>query len=676
MSSQHQDHLVLIVIAGCVVLAVSGSLSDPASAAENVPPDTIVVTATRVPTPADEIGSSVTVISAEQIEQRQYRSLAEALRAVPGLRVVQSGGPGQQASVFIRGASSSHTLVLIDGVDASDPGSPSRAVDFANLPIDNVERIEIVRGPQSTLYGSNAIGGVINVITKRGSGDTRASLAMEAGSNSTANQYLTAQGGADRAGYSLSLSHQKTHSDSVTPERLREGRPEETDRYRNYSLSSRFDVELSDTVQLNLFGRFIDGTSGFDPEVGPFDPGSFSFATAEDPDAQLDSTQSFLRAETGVMLLDGRWDMTLAASYTHYERRTDNDRDDTARTLEEVSFFGENLDFSINNDFYLNDNHTLTFGAGTEKEDIDASGFREFPAPPFPPFVISEDTEADARTDYAYLQDQFVFGSRIYGTLGVRLDDYEDFDRETTWRATGVYKVMETDTRITASVGTGFRAPSLFELHGLSPNNFGSAYRGNPDLEPETSFGWDLGFEQPLVSDRLVVGATWFRNRIDDLIQLVTDPVTFDQTSENVDEVDIKGVEVFASATPIQSLKVQLSYTWQAIDQEDDSSDTEVVRRPKDKANLDIDYPLTKHVDLYLGVDHVGQRKDIIRAFDSAETIRLNSYTTANATVSYRPAEDWRLFGRIENLTDEHYEPADGFEAPGRWYVVGVQLDI
>lgn len=655
---------------------VSGFLIVPASAAENVSRDTIVVTATRVPTPADEIGSSVTLISAEQIEQRQYRSLAEALRGVPGLRVVQSGGPGQQASVFIRGASSSHTLVLIDGVDVSDPGNPSRAVDFANLPVDNVDRIEIVRGPQSTLYGSNAIGGVINVITKRGSGDTRASLAMEAGSNSTANQYLTAQGGADRAGYSLSLSHQKTHSDSMTPERLREGQPEEADRYRNYSLSSRFDVELSDTVQLNLSGRFIDGTSGFDPEVGPFDPGSFSFATAEDPDAQLDSTQYFLRAETGVMLLDGRWDMTLAASYTHYERRTDNDRDDPARTLEKVSFFGENLDFSINNDFYLNESHTLTLGAGTEKEDIDASGFREFPAPPFPPFVISEDTEADARTNYAYLQDQVVFGSRVFGTLGVRLDDHEDFDRETTWRATGVYKLLETETRITASVGTGFRAPSLFELHGLSPNNFGSAYRGNPDLDPETSFGWDLGFEQPLLQDRLMVGATYFRNRIDDLIQLVTDPVTFDQTSENVDEVDIKGVEVFASAAPIKSLKVQLSYTWQTIDQQDDSSDTEVVRRPKDKANLDIDYQLTKHVDLYLGIDHVGQRKDIIRAFDSADTIRLNSYTTANATVSYRPAEDWRLFGRIENLTDEHYEPADGFEAPGRWYVVGVQLDI
>ena len=636
----------------------------------------VVVTATRVPTPQDQLGSSVTVINAQQIEQRQYRTLADALRSVPGLRVVQAGGQGQQASVFMRGASSSHTLVLIDGVNVADAGNPSRATDFANMLLDNVDRIEIVRGPQSTLYGSNAIGGVINVITRQGSGDPSGSVTLEGGSNSTANQYLDVQGASGELDYSLSFSHLKTHNDTVTPKRLREGASAEADGYRNYSASSRVGVQLSDALKLNLFGRYTDAKSEYDPEVGPFDPANFLFFTAEDPDAELHSKQYFLRSEAVAALLDGRWDMTLSASYAHYDRRTDNDRSDPARTLEQVHYFGETLDVSIENDLYLDENHTVTLGAGSKKEDLDASGFREFPSPPFPPFTVSEKTDADARTNYAYAQDQFGFASKLFGTLGVRVDDHDDFDSEVTWRATGSYRYEATATRFTASVGTGFRAPSLFELYGFSPNNFGSAYSGNPDLDPETSIGWDLGFEQPVYGERLTFGVSYFENHIDDMIQLVTDSLTFDQTSENVDEVEIRGVELFADATLLPSLELRVAYTNQDIDQDDRGSDSEVVRRPQHKANLDIDYRPNDRLYYYLGIDYVGQRKDVILAWDSAETIRLKSYTTANAAVWYRVADDWRLFGRVDNLSDEQYEPADGFQAPGRWYVFGAELKL
>ena len=648
----------------------------PLHADDSLTAEQIVVTATRIPTPGEQLGSSVTVISAEEIEARQYRSLAEALRSVPGVRVVQAGGPGQQTSVFIRGASSSHTLLLVDGTDASDPSNPSGAVDFSNLLVDNVERIEIIRGPQSTLYGSRAIGGVINVITRRGAGAPSASVAMEAGSNSTANQYVTAEGATGQLDYSLSLTHLKTHGDSVTPERLREGNAEEADRYRNYSASTRLDTQLGDAAQLTLYGRYTDSKSGFDPEVGPFDPPAFAFNTAEDPDAELRNKEYLLRGEGRASLFDGLWDALLAVSYTYYDRRTDNDREQTDRTLEKVHYLGDTVEVSFNNDFYVAEAHTLSAGLGTKKESLDASGFREFPAPPFPPFVVSEDSDADARTDYAYAQDQFAFGQRLFGTLGVRVDDHEDFGSETTYRLTAAYNHAQTDTRLSASVGTGFRAPSLFELYGFSPNNFGSAYVGNPDLDPETSFGWDVGFEQALAGERLSFGATYFVNDIDDLIQLVTDPVSFNQTSENVDQVQIQGVELFLTVEPVSPLRVAVSYTHQDIDQDDDSSDTEVVRRPRDKANLDIDYAVSPNVNLYLGVDHVGQRKDVIRAHDSAATISLKSYTTANATLSYEPSREWRFFGRVDNLTDEHYEPADGFQAPGRAIIVGARLNI
>lgn len=659
-----------------LVLIFAAAPALPLRADDTVTADQVVVTATRIPTPGEQLGSSVTVITAADIESRQYRSLAEALRSVPGLRVVPAGGPGQQTSVFIRGASSSHTLLLLDGTNAADPSNPSGAADFSNLPVDNVERIEVIRGPQSTLYGSNAIGGVINVITRKGEGQPSASVTMEAGSNSTANQYVTAQGVAQQINYSLSLTHLKTHGDSVTPQRLREGNPEEADHYRNYSASSRLGMELGRDMEFSVFGRYVDSKSGYDPEVGPFDPPAFAFNTAEDPDAELRNKEYFLRGEGRASLLDGLWDALLAASYTYYDRRTDNDRDDPARTLEQVHYLGEALEVSLSNDFYVSEAHTLSAGLGTRQEELDASGFREFPFPPFPPFVVSEDSDADARTHYAHAQDQFSFGERLFGTLGVRFDDHEDFGSETTYRATAAYNHPATETRITASVGTGFRAPSLFELYGFSPNNFGSAYVGNPDLHPETSFGWDLGFEQTLAGERLGFGATYFVNDIDDLIQLVTDPVSFNQTSENVDKVEIQGVELFLKAKPVNPLQLAVSYTYQDIDQDDASSDTEVVRRPRDKGNLDIDYAVTGTLKLYLGLDYVGQRKDVIRAYDSAATVSLKSYTTANVTFSYEPSREWRFFGRVDNLTDEHYEPADGFQAPGRVLVLGAQLNI
>ncbi|MDT8386428.1 MAG: TonB-dependent receptor [Thiogranum sp.] len=637
--------------------------------------DPIIVTATRAATPGSAIGSAVSVITSQQIEQRQYRTLADALRGVPGLRVVQAGGPGQQASVFMRGTSSSHALVLIDGVDAADPGNPSRAVDFSGLLLNNVERIEIVRGPQSTLYGSNAIGGVINIITRQGEGEHSGSLIMEAGNHSTANQYLEVQGAGPVVDYSLGLTHMKTHGDSVTPERLREGKDAEADGSRNYSASSRLGIRLSDTLKLNLFGRYTDAESDYDPEVGPFDPANFAFFTAEDDDARLKSRQYFLRSEAVAVLLDGRMDMTVAASYTHYDRETDNDRDDPSRTLEQVRYFGEALDLSIENDFYLSEAHTLTLGAGSKKEDLDVDGFREFPSPPFSPFVISETTEADARTNYAWFQDQFDFASGVFGALGIRIDDHEDFSAETTWRTTAGYRHEPTETRITASVGTGFRAPSLFELHGFSPNNFGSAYSGNPELDPETSIGWDVGIQQTLYAGRLTLGATYFENRIDDMIQLVTD-AGFNQTSENVDAVQIRGVETSLDAELTQRLRLRISYTAQDIDQDDESADTEVVRRPQHQGSADIDYRISNTLDGWLGIDYIGPRKDIILAWDSAETIDVKSYTTANATLAWRPARDWRLFGRVNNLTDEHYEPADGFQALGRWVVMGAQLSF
>jgi vitamin B12 transporter len=620
-------------------------------AAEQSP---IVVTATRIPTPESEVGSSVTVISAEDIRRKQYRSVPEALRTVPGLDVVQSGGPGQQTSVFIRGASSSHTLVLVDGINIADASSPNGAVDFSSLMLDNVERIEVVRGPQSTLYGANAIGGVINIITRKGEGKPRATLSMQAGNNNSNYQQLGMIGAGDRFDYSISGTHWKTHASSVTPEDLRDGLAAEADGYRNNTLSTRLGFKAGENLDFAVSGRYINDKQRIDPEVG--------FGTIEDPDAQLKNREYFIRGESNAALLDGQWDATLAVAYTDYNRRNDNQRSNPFETLQNTRFQGDTLEFSINNDVYLTEAHTLTLGGGSKKESMNNDGFSDFGG-----FVVSELSKASERTNYAYLQDQFSLAGRVFGTAGLRIDDRDDFGSELTYRLTGVYQHRQTDTRFSGSVGTGFRAPSLFELFGFTPNNFGSAYRGNPDLNPEKSFGWELGIEQALLSDRLDFGVTYFRNDIKDLIETVFDP-GFNGTSENINKVHLSGVETFVSARIQRRLSMRVDYTFTGAKVSDDS-ERPLLRRPRKKASADVDYQLADNTSVFLGVEYVGERKDIDRV--TGATIDAPDYTVFNSAVAYQVNPNFRVEASINNLLDKHYEPADGFEALGRNYMLG-----
>ena len=651
MNSDNKPSLIPFLVRSLVPMCLLSS-----ALAENLPTaEEVVVTATRIATPLSQVGSSVTVITADEIRRRQYRSLAQALRMVPGVDVVQSGGPGQQTSVFMRGASSSHTLVLMDGINISDPSSPNGAVDFSSLMLDNVERIEIVRGPQSTLYGANAIGGVINIITRKGKGPTRATLTMQLGNNTSNRQQAAVRGSKDRFDYSLGGTHYKTHANSVTPADLRNGIAAEADHYRNNSLSTRLGYHFSDDLGFEFFGRYIDAKAQTDPEVG--------FGTIEDPDARVKDREYFLRGSGDAVLLDGVWNANLSVAYTDYSRRNDNEQQSPFETLQKTQFNGDTLEISTKNDFYLVEDHVLTLGAGTKKENMDNSGFSIFGGA----FRIDELSKADARTNYAYAQDQFSFGERLFGTAGLRVDDRDDFGSELTYRITGTYQLQETGTRLNGSVGTGFRAPSLFELHGFSPNNFGTAYRGNPDLDAEKSFGWELGFDQSLLSRRLEVGATYFKNDIKNLIETVFDPL-FNSTSDNINKVHIDGVETFVSARLHRTLSARVDYTFTDIDSSDDS-DRPLLRRPRKKASATLNYQPLEPVDLYLGVDYVGKRKDVDRLTGS--TIKAQDYTVFNTSLSWQLHRQFSLDLRVDNLLDKHYEPADGFEAVGRQYMAG-----
>ena len=635
----------LPLVCMCVALAAAASLPGTAAAQDATELPEVVVTATRLPTPLEQVASSVTVITADDIERNQYRTLSEALVAVPGLTVVQLGPTGTVSSVFSRGTDSNHTLVLIDGIEINDPSTPDGAFDFAHLLLGDVERIEVLRGSQGTLYGSDAIGGVINIITKRGEGPVSFGARLEGGSHRTFNQSGSISGSRGRLDYRLNVDRFDTDGTSITPKRNRPaGAGAEDDGFENANLSGRFGVEIAENVRLNFVARYV--TNELELDTSP-----------EDPNAVQDTRQLFTRAEAKFSIFDGILENRLGVAYTDYDREVADPPDSISAAFSFATFAGKKLKFDWQGDLYVVENHIVTLGLETENEESDtsstfSSGF-------------SSQTANDVRTSATYGQVQSSFGDRLFTTIGVRLDHHEAFDAEVTWRVAPAYIHRETGTKLKGSYGTGFKAPSLEQLFGASfLDPFGRIFLGNPNLAPERSRAFDLGLEQTLLDGRTAFGATYFEIEIDDLIDF--NPRF--SSLVNVGRADLSGVEAYLSLHPIPKLGLRADYTYTRA--EDATTETDLLRRPKHKASLGANYQVLGRAELAASVVYTGRRKDI----DSVTFARIStpSYTVVNLAGSYRISETWRFFGRVKNLLDKDYEPADGFQAAGVTGFIGI----
>jgi len=640
-SSRRVSRPAAALLAGLLALPAAAAAQQPASAPE------VVVTATRLPTDIEQVGSSVTVIAADDIERRQLRTIVDVLRAVPGLHVVQLGPAGQQASVFARGANSNQTLVLIDGLEAGNPSASNGAFNFAHLVPDNIERIEVVRGPQSTLYGSDAIGGVINIITKRGAGRPSLSARIEGGSNATWNPSASASGTLGGIGFATTASFYKTDGESVTAARVRPaGVGAEDDGYENFMASARLDGALTDRVETSLIGRFLRADSETDP-------------TAEDPNARIIERQMFLRWRTAGRFFGERWEPSVALNLTRYRQFPSNDPDALTSTVRRTENTGQKLKAEFQNDVHVADDNTLTLGAEAETELLRQTTRTDFPAFSF---VITGQSDDNVDNRALYLQDRFTLFGRLSGTLGLRHDDHQSFGGKTTWRSTLVYRHAETATRLKASYGTGFRAPALFELFGRTANNFGGAFNGNPNLRPEESRGWEAGFEQALFDGRARFGATWFQSRIDDLI------VCSITTCSNTSNARIRGVEAFAAGDITRTLSARLDYTYTRA--EDGDTRTDLLRRPKHKADLDVTWRPRDDTRLTLGIAAVAAQRDV--DFQTGGDALTPGHVLVNLAGSYDVNETVTAFARARNLFDKDYEVADGFRGTGLNVLVGL----
>ena len=606
--------------------AVLGTASERLSAQVRMLPE-VVVTASRIPVPSSAVGSAVTVIDGDDIDAKQDRTVGEALREVPGVAVSRSGGSGAYTQVRIRGAEANQTLVLIDGIEVGDPANGSE-FDFGNLLANEIERVEVLRGPQSALWGSDAIGGVVNVVTRRGRGAPGISVDAEAGSFRTARGAASFRAGGDR--YHVSAHAVGVHTDGISAASEKRGNGER-DGHRNRTVHVKAGLSPAPNASFDVVGRWTDAelrTDGFVSGIG-----------LTDTDARTSSIKRYYRGSATLSTLDGRWTHEVSAGLTDSHREYFEDG------IASSVFEGEKRKFDYQTTLRFeaaHAEHSLTLAAEREEENVvSASAFSD----------VDRDIDhmgyvAEYRLDLL---------DTIHFSVAGRRDDAKFFDDADTYRVAAAYEHRPWGTRFHASHGEGVKNPTIFELFG-----FAAGFRGNPDLSPETAAGWDAGIEQLLLGGEAILDVTYFETDIADLIQ------GFGDTAMNLSGTSrTHGVEFAGTWRFDTDLTLSGAYTW-SVGQ--DATGTELPRRPRHIASLNANY--TFEIEnrpgwVNVGIDFNGERTDL--RFDPAPvTVRLGGFTLLKIVAGYRVRPGVEIYARGENLLDREYEEVLAFGAPGR----------
>ena len=603
--------------------------------------DQIVVTATRSEQPLSQVGASVTVIDAEKIKTRQSVAVVDLLRTVPGVTFSRNGGIGTTTSVNIRGAESDQTVALIDGVKINDPSTPGGGFNFGNMLTDNIARIEVVRGAQSVLWGSQAIGGVINMITAEPGERIAANASAEYGWRDSGKLVGNISGKSGPVAASVGGGYYRTDGISTFSE-ARGGK--ERDGYRHYGANAKVKVTLSDAISVDLRGWYSDGKTGIDG----FPPPTFTFGDTD----ETARTKEFIGyAGLNVALFDGRLRNRLAYALT--DTRRQNLDFTSGAPFETFNAKGRNERFEYQGVFDIVEGWKAIFGAETEKASFRSSSYGG-------PFAT-----ASARIDSIYGQLNAIPVTGLSLAVGLRRDDHDSFGGKTTFAANGVYSPNGGNTSLRASYGEGFKTPSLYQLF--------SEY-GNSRLKPESSHGWDVGIAQKLLDGRIEAGATWFQRDTGNQIIFINCPALTGicagrpfGTYDNVTRGRAEGIELSLNLRPTDALTVETNYSW--VKAQNRMTGLDLPRRPRHSLNSAIDYQWAFGLKTGATITHVGSSFDNL-----ANTRKLAGYVLVDLRASYPVTKGIEIYGRIENLFDEHYETTYRYGSPGRAAFAGVRL--
>jgi len=662
MKTSFRRYFLILVGFSSSFPALSQTDTVPAAATPSSFPE-VIVTANRLQVPVNQVGSSMTVITAQDIQRKQAKTVLEALQGVPGIDAPRSGPLGQVSSIFLRGANSDHTLVLLDGVPLNDPLSTARLyTGLDQISVENVDRIEIVRGPQSPLYGSNALGGVIHILTKKGGKGTQGSLLFERGEYRTFRGVASFSDG-DEKGY-LSLSAERLDSEGFSAADKNLGNSE-VDGHENNSASLRFGGSFLPDWGLDGILRFNESRTEFDDFGGAF---------GDDPDRLGKGRQFMARGDSQLDLLEGSWEAVLTASYfVNWRGDDDGFNDPSDPTTDGYGFRHGTFDSSVaqlgfQNNLKLLPEETLVVGlqvqqewGRTEEESSYAIGFPVVTGVGFNPLTVQTST---TDTLSAYLESRTALERSLFFTLGGRVDEFTTYGAHFTYRGTASYLLSDLGTKFKATYGTGFKTPSLYQLY--------SVY-GNLALLPEQSVGWDLGIEQSFLQDQLQAGATYFNNDFTNLIFFASLPGPPYGQYVNQIEARTWGAETFISISPLEGLWAKVVYTYTETKALDPNTGefAPFLRRPWHKAGLDLTYRQGK-ADLGICFRYVGQRKD----YNYPSTLLMPEHLVVNLTASYQVDEHLKLYGRTENLLNEIYEEIYGYGTSGLSVAVGAQISL
>ncbi len=530
---------------------------------------------------------------------------------------------------------------MMDGVELNDPISPSRSYDLAHFSLDSIDRIEILRGPQSTLYGSDALGGVINIITKKGEGKPRFNLSSLGGSYKTFISSAEISGSKDRIHYSLGTSYSRTNGFSAAST-FYQGNKEE-DGYKNLTFSARFGFHPIDNLDFDIVIRAINTEIDID---------NFGGAYGDDPNNNQEYDALILKGKVRGLFLRNRWEQMLSISFLDYKRNYDNPTDESHPFDSDNSLFkSKQWKLDWQNNLFLHETNTLTFGLEYQGEQGESEYHSESVWGPF--FSIFPDQKASNTA--AYIQDQVRLADRFFATLGARLDRHSQAGTSITYRIAPAYLIEQTGTKLKATYGTGFKSPSLYQIYAPG-TTWGPI--GNENLKPEESSCWDVGIEQSLWQNKMLLNATYFSSRYENLID-------FDLTQGyiNILKASSKGAEFFLQARPLDHLSFTASYT--RTEARDKKTDEYLLRRPRDKFTARMNFDFQEKAHIALSLIHIGVREDMEWTGWTASRVTMPSYTLLNTALSYDIIPNAQIFLRLDNILDEEYEMTKGYGTPG-----------
>lgn len=632
--------LVALCCAAFIPFIANAAWADDGAAA----PDEIIITGLRTPVALGEMASAVTVIDRAALDLRQSFQLADILRDVPGMTIARSGPVGSQAQVRMRGTEANHVLVLIDGVEANDPASGDEFL-FEHLSALEVERVEIIRGPQSALWGSDAVAGVINIVTRQGAEGASGGGSFEGGANNTWRQSLRAGWGAEKWDFNAGVS--RSESDGTNVSRF----GSEDDGYELTTVQTRLSLMPNDTWDITLSARHVEAENETDPV-------DWILNLPVDGDRETQVNRSAVNVVARGTF--DTWNHRFGISWFDSENESFVDR-----VLDSTSN-AQRLKVSLQSTIEVKEGHRVTGALDYRETDFTQTGTAT---------LWGDPNQVQSIKDTGVVLDYVgAFTDALTVSGSVRFDDHSDYEDIATYKLGASYDLNER-TRIRGSFGRGFKAPTFTDRFGFTADTF----QGNPDLRPEVSDSVEVGIDYEARGSGAIWGITLFKARLEDEINgFYFDPDTFMFTAINkTGESRRHGGEVTLDAQLSDYVTLSANYTWTHSEEPDDMGGYRAeIRRPEHSGAVSLTRVWDNGVSMALNASLIGKADDLDFASWPARVVTLKAYGLIGVTAQAPLNDQAQIYARIQKPTDDSYEDVYGFATPNIDFALGLRMSF